>query len=64
VVDAGNRKDRWVGGIDVSDALDRDVEIEGDLLIVIVPNQALDPENLGEADTALDWLHVVQARCG
>jgi hypothetical protein len=36
----------------------------GDLLIVIVPHQALDPENLGEADTALDWLHVVQARCG
>ncbi len=31
--------------------------------IVIVPHQALDPENRGEAHTARDWLHVVQARC-
>ena len=45
-------------------ALDRDVEIEKDLPIVIFPHQALDPENRGEAHTARDWLHVVQARCG
>ena len=44
--------------------LDRDVEIEKDLPIVIFPHQALDPENRGEAHTARDWLHVVQARCG
>jgi hypothetical protein len=41
VVDVGNRKDRRVAGIDVSDALDRDVEIERDLPIVIVSHQAL-----------------------
>jgi hypothetical protein len=28
VVDVGNRKDRRFAGIDVADALDRDVEIE------------------------------------
>lgn len=46
--------------------LDRDgpVEIERDLPIVIVPHQALDPENRGEAHTARDWLHVVQADAG
>ena len=64
MVDVANRKDRRFAGIDVSDALDRDVEIEKDLPIVIFPHQALDPENRGEAHTARDWLHVVQARCG
>jgi hypothetical protein len=51
-------------GLTASDAPDRDVEIERDLPIVIVPHQALDPENRGEAHTAREWLHVVQARCG
>ena len=48
-------RDRRGAGIDVSDALDRDVEIERDLPIVIVAHKALDPENRGEAHTARDW---------
>jgi len=49
MVDAGKRKDRGVVGIEFSDALDRDVEIEKDLPIVIVPHQALDPEDRCQA---------------
>jgi hypothetical protein len=55
-------RDRRVAGIDVSDALDHGAEIEGDLPIVIIPHQALDPENRSEAHTARDWLRVVRAR--
>jgi hypothetical protein len=43
LVDVVNRKNRRVAGIDVSDALDRDVEIERDLPMVIILYQALDP---------------------
>jgi hypothetical protein len=37
---------------DVSDALDRDVEIEKDLPILIVPRQAQDPENRARRNRA------------
>jgi hypothetical protein len=38
--------------------------IERDLPIVLVPHQAMDPENRSAAHTARDWLRVVPARCG
>jgi hypothetical protein len=53
---------------------DSETDVIGDIWLVLVwsvqapasldqTHGALDPENRGEAHTAPDWLHVVQARC-